>query len=176
MRRILLVFLFAIMLGCFSLPASATIQFVQSASANNQGAPQTSEQVSFASTTAGHLLVAYVAPANGQPGTISVSDDAVNTYSPAASTLNYGISGCNISQEFFYAANIHGGAVTITATTTSATGMALVALEYSGIATTSPWMPKRAPRKHRVACSALVPPPLLLRHRTLPTLSSVEQT
>lgn len=140
MRRILspclFMSLFPILLFFFSPPVSATIQFVQVASANNQGAQQTSESVSFASTNSGDLLVVYVAPANSQPGTISVSDGH-NAYNAATSTFNYGFT-CTISQEFFYAFNITGGADTITATTTSATGMALVALEYSGVATTAP--------------------------------------
>lgn len=91
--------------------------------------------MSFGSTTNGDLIVVYVSPDTDSPGTISVTDSAGNNYSAASSTLTTGI--CGVSQEFFYATNIAGGSDTITATTSSVTGMGLTAIEYSGVATTA---------------------------------------
>lgn len=129
--------LFLILLFFYSPPASATIQFVQQATANNQNTQNTTLSVSLSNTAAGNLLVAYVTPLPGQVSSISVAD-GVNTYSAAASTFVENTGCGNLTEEFFYAANIRGGNVTVTATINVATGMGLTVLEYSGVATTAP--------------------------------------
>src|SRR5689334_3798572 len=142
MRRLLFMFLFAIVLSYFSTPASAAVQFVQQNSGNNANTQHTSLSVSFnTATTAGNLIVVYVNPVPNQVTTISVSDSAGNLYSSAASTYTTFTTGgpqCQMSQGFYYATNIKGGADTVTATRSEAAGMGLVILEYSGVATISP--------------------------------------
>ena len=140
MRRLLAMFLFSLLLSCFfSFSAFAAVQFAQQAVGNNANTQNTSLSVPFLNaTTAGNLIVVYVTPAPNQVGSISVTDSAGNTYSPATSTFTTGIPGCGMSQEFFYAANISGGNDTVTATRSEAGGMGMVILEYSGIAATSP--------------------------------------
>lgn len=132
--------LFGILLLLFSPPASATIQFVQQATANNQNSQNTTLSVTLPNTAAGNLLVAYVTPLPGQVSTISVADNGGNTYTAAASTFveHSGAPCGNLTEEFFYAANIHGGSITVTAAIDVATGMGLTVLEYSGVATTAP--------------------------------------
>jgi hypothetical protein len=131
--------LWAAALFLFSTSTLQAASFVQENDQSNINTPYNTLQVSFSNpTTAGNLIVVYVAPGTSSPGTISVSDSQHNTYSPATSTLTTAIPQCNISQEFFYAFNIVGGSDEITVTTTAEDGMGVVILEYSGIATTSP--------------------------------------
>lgn len=119
------------------LPAFGTLTFVQENDSNNSGTINTSLTVPFAApTTAGDLIVVYVAVPNNQPGTISISDSSGNSYSAASSTLTTG--ECDIAQQFFYAPNIIGGNDAVTVTTSNAGGMAAVVLEYSGVVTSNP--------------------------------------
>ena len=127
----------ALTLLCCGVPASAAISFVQKNTADNSGAANTSLSVAFSlPTTPGDLIVVYVVPGTSQPGAIAVTDSVGNTYYPASSTFTTG--QCSMAQEFFYAANIAGGPDAITATTTTQGGMALVILEYSGVAAINP--------------------------------------
>lgn len=133
MRR----FLLTLCVVSFILPASATLNFIQENDANNSGTINTSLSVPFTiPTTAGNLIVVYVTPATNQPDTISVSDSSGNTYYAATSTLTTG--ECANAQEFFYAANIIGGKDAVTATIPGPGGMAMVVLEYSGVASSHP--------------------------------------
>jgi len=133
MRSLMLMLLLFII----SIPSSAAVSFVQKNIGDNSGTANTSLSVSFpAPTTPGDLIVVYVVPAMSQPGTVAVSDSEGNAYYGATSTLTTG--QCSMAQEFFYSPGIVGGADTITATTTSAGGMIVVIMEYSGVATNNP--------------------------------------
>lgn len=112
--------------------------FVQETDGTYAGNPQSSSAQFQNATTAGNLIVVYVAPGTNEPGTITVSDTAGNQYTAATGTATIGVPSCSISQEFFYAANVNGGSDTVTATTTASYGVNLIAMEYSGVATSSP--------------------------------------
>ena len=121
----------------FTVNSTSSPTFVQGASVDNTGSAVASTSVSFPSNTAqGDLIVVYVVP--NQANMITVSDTAGNTFSAASSTFYSGTPCANIAQEFFYAANIKGGADTVTATLDGSYGLGVVIVEYSGIATASP--------------------------------------
>ena len=88
---------------------------------------------SLPSTVAGHMIIVAVYLEWGSGGTVSVSD-GVNTYhqivdeSPDVSDFS-----------LWYAYNIAGGNVTVTATTSAGTNdMGIIACEYAGLITTDP--------------------------------------
>jgi hypothetical protein len=85
-----------------------------------------------ASTNAGNLIVAYVVYDN--TGTAAVADSAGNTYQSAVGPTPYG-SGNAWRAQIFYAKNIKGGAVNVTATfSTSLKSFGLIYIhEYSGL-------------------------------------------
>jgi hypothetical protein len=87
-------------------------------------------------TTAGHLIVAAVSwdtSGNAQP---KVSDSQGNSYSMATNGNNLALQQ---GLAIFYAANIKGGADTVTLTPNISTSyLRLNILEYGGVATTNP--------------------------------------
>jgi hypothetical protein len=107
---------------------------VQAASV--EGSAVSSLSVAFpASNTAGNLIIAFVR-ASTTTQTITLSDTAKNTYSQAV-TQAQTTDGHQIA--IFYAANINGGANTVTATFSASNNHPFLAIyEYSGLSTTNP--------------------------------------
>ena len=122
--------------------SSGTVQLVQSAAQNNGAASLATCTASFGSAnTAGNLIV--VAAEIGATATdrqATITDTQGNTYVPAMSQVTWRTVGGGSSAQIFYAANIKGGANTVTMTLAGgATAWNQIEIhEYSGLATSSP--------------------------------------
>lgn len=86
--------------------------------------------------TAGNLIVAYVIWDNADA--VTVTDSKGNTYASAAGPTQ--ASGDGMSAQIFYAANVAGGANSVTATFATAVGAraVLYAQEYNGVDRVAP--------------------------------------
>lgn len=92
----------------------------------------------FASNnTAGDFIVIVVSGSDTAVPTIAVSDSAGNSYSSL--TLSAPTTGGqSVAVRMFYAANILGGANSVTVTATNLGDIGFTAVEYSGVKTVSP--------------------------------------
>src|SRR5437660_3796577 len=112
----------ALLLACLIAGASQEIQgqvsLVQSAAHDNGAGSLSTCTASFGSAnTAGNLIVVAVeigATATDRQATIT--DTQGNTYVPAMSQVTWRTVGGGSSAQIFYAANIKGGANTVTMT------------------------------------------------------------
>jgi hypothetical protein len=117
------------LLICFIVPRTNGSVLVQKAS-NSTG--NASNPVTFTSpNTAGNLLIVSVGWLNG--GTASLSDSSNNTYVSAIGPTTNGPTS-----QIWYAANVAGGANTITVTFSQWNNSTISVFEYSGLATSSP--------------------------------------
>lgn len=119
--RLKLILAALLIAGC---PAWASIAQVQHCGAS-------AASCSLPSTAAGNFIVVAYDYFSASP--TATCSDGTNTYTVAGTATN---STVNASLVVSYAANIAGGSVTVTCTTESSA--AITAVEYSGVATTSP--------------------------------------
>jgi len=126
-----------------TLPTSSgTVQLVQSAAHDNGAASLATCTASFGSAnTAGNLIVVAVEiGATATDRQAVITDTQGNTYVPAMSQVTWRTVGGGSSAQIFYAANVKGGANTVTMTLSGgATAWNQIEIhEYSGLATSSP--------------------------------------
>src|SRR5947208_1299407 len=113
-------------------PALVQVTAVHTVGTGN-GNGGTTNAVTLSTTTAGDFLAVgyqFIAGASGATGSVNQSfTKAIEKTQPNGGTQASGL---------WYRANIPGGAITVTLTTTLAADSAIVLLEYSGVATASP--------------------------------------
>jgi len=130
MRRFIFMSLFSILFLCSVAPKVRGYTLVQAASKTGPGVNVVS--VSFPkATTAGNLIIVSAGWSNG--GTASVSDSKLNTYSTAV-----GPPASGYASQIWYAANIVGGADTVTVSFNASYNDVVNIFEYSGLASSSP--------------------------------------
>src|SRR6267378_2150943 len=120
----------------------AQVNLVQSAAHDNGAGSLSTCTASFGSAnTAGNLIVVAVEiGATATDRQAMITDTQGNTYVPATSQVTWRTVGGGSSAQIFYAANIKGGANTVTMTLAGgATAWNQIEIhEYSGLSTTSP--------------------------------------
>ena len=116
--------------------SSGAIAYVQGVSSANDSSARTVSAALPANTAAGDLIVVAVSWDTSGSAQTSVSDSQGNTYALATTSNN---TTTFQALAIYYAANIKGGADTVTVTLTPSAGYRRLDIqEYSGVATTNP--------------------------------------
>jgi hypothetical protein len=108
------------------------ITYVQGANAGNENAGSVSRAFP-SSVVAGNTIIVVVVTTGAQPTT--VTDTAANTYTMAVAN---DANANNTQVSIWYAANVVGGAITVTVTLTQPADNGIAIHEYRGLASASP--------------------------------------